>query len=327
MIFEIETTRDHANIEALSICKRLGSIVPDKSEELIFDFSQYRETNPFSNLILINALKEIRTSYPDVLMRVRAKGNDTYLQHIGFYKAIGIAIGKEPGEAVASPNYVPITPVVFDYNFYRNIEHLSDQLACTIHFDERLQTFLSYIFQETIRNVYEHAETNKALVAAQNWPTKNMVEVAIVDAGCGIASTLRKRFAKDDLGLLRFALRPGITAGSNFGFFGKDEPWRNSGYGLFNMQQATLACDGSFIICSDGYALRYSIENGELQENVYETAYTGTALGLRFRTDIVKDFDKLFYDIKVKGELLAAQTEGAIRSSSKSSSGRYKLKL
>lgn len=166
MIFEIETTRDHANIEALSICKRLSSLVPDKSEELIFDFSLYRETNPFSNLILINGLKEIRSSYPEVFMRVRPKGNDTYLQHIGFYKAIGIAIGKKPGEAVANPNYVPITPVVFDYNFYRNIEQLSDQLACTIHFDERLQTFLSYIFQETIRNVYEHAETNRALVAA-----------------------------------------------------------------------------------------------------------------------------------------------------------------
>lgn len=67
---------------------------------------------------------------------------------------------------------------------------------------------------------------------------------------------------------------------------------------------------------------------GEIaKEEVFVTDYTGTALGIHFKTNERGDFKTLLDEIRIKGELLAAQTEGAIRSASKSTSGRCHLKL
>ena len=328
MIYRIETTWDNANIQALGISKEIESINPGNDDVVGFDFSHYREANPFSNLVLINSILNYKTAHPDIHIRIRQKDNDTYLPHIGFYKALKVPIGKELSEAIANPNYVPVTTIPFSAYFYDEIVKRSDELAKTIQFDHSFQEFLGYLFQETIRNAFEHADTDNALVAAQNWPSKNTLEVAIADSGCGIASTLRSHFAKDDLGLLEYALRPGITAGSNFGYKDVHDPWRNTGYGLYMIRQAALACNGSFIICSDGNALRYYRDkNGYPAKSVYETRYKGTAIGIRFRTDISLDFEALISRIRMEGELLAAQTDGAIRSASKSSSGRFQLKL
>ena len=82
------------------------------------------------------------------------------------------------------------------------------------------------------------------------------------------------------------------------------------------------------MLCSGSYALEYMLdENGEMKESVHITDYQGTALCIRFRTDLQKDFGRILNRARTNGELLAARTEGAIRSASKSSSGRYRLKL
>lgn len=314
----------------LDICRDLRRLYPPSGEELVFDLTKYSETNPFSNLVLINSLRRYKKDHPELVLRCKPKEQGGYLSHIGFYQAIGIDYGKMPGEARANPNYVPVTRLSFNHTFYYEIEHLASQLAATIQFDKGLQNFLAYIFVETIRNTYEHAGMEKpnVLVAAQNWPSYNMLEVAIADDGCGVKASLEKHFAKEELGLLKYAIRPGISAKSNYRYTMKNDPWRNSGYGLYMIKESALAYNGNFTICSGGYGLRYFIsEDGKPIETVYETDYQGTALGIRFRTNLDKDFSKIRRDIQMNGELLAAQTEGAIRSASKSSGGRYHLTI
>lgn len=190
MIFTIKTTRGSANKQILDICKDISRLSPT-NHRLLFDLTQYGETTPFSNLVLINSLRRYRVMHPELEIKCRPKDYDGYLSHIGFYRTMNIPIGKEPGEARANPNYVPITKLDFKPSFYYDIDRLCESLAATIKFDSNLQKRLTYIFQETIRNAYEHAETNNVLVAAQNWPKLNLVEIAIADTGCGVATSLK----------------------------------------------------------------------------------------------------------------------------------------
>ena len=327
MQYSINTSFGSANTQALQICKEISALEPPIGEDLVFNFSSYKENNPFSNLIIINTLNKFKKAYPEASLRCAPKESGGYLSHIGFYKACGIPLGKEPGEARASSNYVPITEVsLIGTDFYRSIDTVATQLAETLNFDKGLQSLLSYIFIETIRNVYEHASTEKAVVAAQKWPAQNLVEIAISDGGCGVTESLGKFFSTDAANLLRLACKPGVSARSNYRYLEKDDPWRNSGYGLYIMKELALAYHGSFMLCSGSHAIRYSTDElGLLAEEIFDTSYRGTAIGIRFKTNTDNDFNSTRERIVSEGQLRAAQMKGAIRSASRSSGGRYRI--
>ena len=111
MLYSIRTSFGAANTQALQICKEIIELTPPSNEDLVFGFSSYGENNPFSNLLIVNTLRRYRAKYHDASLRCAPKTTDGYLSHIGFYKACGIQYGKEPGEARASSNYVPITEI------------------------------------------------------------------------------------------------------------------------------------------------------------------------------------------------------------------------
>lgn len=327
MRYRIRGNRNRANIDALDICRELADIVPKCNDELIFDFSDYLENNPFGNLLLINTIRQYRKAYSDIPMKCHPKEEGGYLSHIGFYKACGIPYGKEVGEAKASTNYVPVTEIsLYGEDFYRSIDEKANNLAATLQFDKGLQDMLSYIFVETIRNVFEHAGTETVLVAAQKWKTIDTVEIAISDAGCGISGSLGKHFATDEENLLRLACKPGVSARSNYKYLERDDPWRNSGYGLFIMKELALSYGGSFMLCSGNNALRYTADEYMTEkEEVIKTCYAGTSIGLRFKTNTGNDFNEVRKRIVSIGQLRAEQIKGAIRTASRSSGGRYHI--
>ncbi len=326
MKYNVFTSFDQGNTQALQICRDIAAINLNPLEELFFDFTTYGENNPFGNLLIINSLKRCRKRYPNNQMKCIPKDYDGYLSHIGFYKAIGIDVGKQPGEAVASTNYVPISRISFSPgDFYSSIEVKSQQLANTLCFGSGVQKMLSYMFVETIRNAFEHSDDKSVLVAAQKWPKFDLVEVAIADAGCGIQGSLGKLYASSDEGLLSLACMPGISAGSNYSYLEEDNPWRNSGYGLFILKELSLAYNGSFILCSGGKALTSFISNDTVHESFISTNYQGTAICLRFRTNVIIDFEKKCREIVERGQEQAKRIKGAIQVASKSSGGRYVL--
>ena len=130
---------------------------------------------------------------------------------------------------------IPRTRVRFAGDFYDTIEQKSRDLAALLKFDAGLSKFVTYLFVELIRNVYEHAEIDEVYVAAQKWPSKQELEIAISDAGCGVCESLRHYVpyaSKSEKELLQMACAPGISARSNFRYLEKGNSWRNSGYGL-----------------------------------------------------------------------------------------------
>ncbi len=320
MEYKIETKYGHGNNQALKIASDISAIDLPDTESVLFDFAGYSENNPFSNLLIANSIRAFRKNHKN---KCQLRPNhETYLSHLGFYQMIGVDYGKQMGEARSSDNYVPITKVTFNGDFYQTIEGKSEELAALLKFDTELSAFLKYLFIETIRNTYEHADVGELYLSAQKWKSKSLLEIAISDTGCGICNSLRKYMpysAKDEKELIRLACNPGISSRSNYRYLEKDNAWRNSGYGLYLMRKLAVAYGGSFLICSGNYALRENNNGIEM----FNTTYTGTTIAIRIKTDQKLNFEDVRHKILLAGEKEASDVQTSIHSASKSSGGHY----
>ncbi|MBR2750427.1 MAG: hypothetical protein IKD90_04795 [Clostridiales bacterium] len=323
MRFEITTSYGKGNIQAIAISKKLNDLQISEGENVVFDFQKYKEKNPFSNLLLINSIRRFRKRFPESEMRCSYVEDGGYLSHIGFFKKLGLNIGNEPGAAHANSRYVPITDIILENDFYGSIEDIAKRLTNTLQFDDDLQETSEYVLIETIRNVFEHAGVKEVSVAAQKWPTKNLVEIAIMDTGCGIVGSMGKKYSLNEVELLKYACKPGITTGSNFTYLDLDDPWRNSGYGLYMLKELTLEYNGSFIICSGDKAVRYRKKDKQIEEKVFSAGCEGTIICLRFSTEQQPSFSEVRKRILKSGEDEAKRIAGAIQKASRSSGGRY----
>ena len=320
MYYRIETTYGHGNSQALRIASDISNLDVTDNESILFDFTKYSENNPFSNLLIANTIRNFRRHHKN---RCQLRPNqETYLSHLGFYQMIGADCGKHVGEARPSDNYVPITRITFDDDFYRTIEGKSRDLAALLKFDEKLSLFLKYLFIETIRNTYEHADVEELYLSAQKWKSKSLLEIAISDTGCGVSNSLRKYKPysdKSEKELIKLACDPGVSSRSNFRYLERDDAWRNSGYGLYLMRKLATEYGGSFLICSGSNALRED-RNGI---RVFETKYEGTTIAIRIRTDLNYNFEEIRRKIVLEGERQSSSEQTSIHSASKSSGGRY----
>ena len=320
MEYKIETKYGHGNNQALKIASDISAIDLPDTESVLFDFAGYSENNPFSNLLIANSIRAFRKNHKNKCQL--CPNHETYLSHLGFYQMIGVDYGKQMGEARSSDNYVPITKVTFNGDFYQTIEGKSEELAALLKFDTELSAFLKYLFIETIRNTYEHADVGELYLSAQKWKSKSLLEIAISDTGCGICNSLRKYMpysAKDEKELIRLACNPGISSRSNYRYLEKDNAWRNSGYGLYLMRKLAVAYGGSFLICSGNYALRENNNGIEM----FNTTYTGTTIAIRIKTDQKLNFEDVRHKILLAGEKEASDVQTSIHSASKSSGGHY----
>ena len=87
MKYDVCTSFGNGNMEALSIIKEIAALEVPNDEEIIFDFRQYNENNPFSNLVIANAVRDC-ASHIEQRKRLLPHASN-YLAHLGFYHMIG----------------------------------------------------------------------------------------------------------------------------------------------------------------------------------------------------------------------------------------------
>ncbi len=320
MIYDVVSSYGHGNEQALETMKTIELLAQPSDNHIVINFEKFRENTPFNVLAIASYLNYYRKQHPEYSFSLIPKRSDNFLSHLGFYQMIGADFGKRIGEARSTANCVPIREIVFDYNFYNDIEYRAKELAKLLGFDKNLEEFISYILVETIRNVYEHAQAEKAFVCAQKWPSKNLVEIAIIDMGVGIAKALGTKFAgKSEKELMYLSMQPGISARSNYSYLEKNNPWRNSGYGLYMLKRLAVLYGGSFLLCSKKCALQHSQEG--IRE--FETVFPGTAIAIHFRTDTGNNFNTLRDQILWEGESEARLGNDTIKKASRSSGGHY----
>ena len=298
-------------------------------EDVLIDFEGVKEVNPFNMLILSLAIRRRKKYWGGKVTYISPKVNNTdkYMQYMGFYETCGfINQDVSKGERRAG-KYICITELEIKScgsieADYEMMEDEAKKLADMFQFDKKLGSYITYCFFEMIRNVYEHAETDRVYVCAQYWPTHCLMEIAIADEGCGIKKAMEKRFVGlSEKKLIEYAMTPGMSALSNHKYLEKDNYYGNSGYGLYMTKELALSYGGGFILCSGNYGVRYYCNDNGAQQIYHKTRFDGTAIAIRFCTELSNDFDSIRKSIVLKAERESNSYKDAIHKASRSSGG------
>lgn len=289
-------------------------------------FAGLQFVTPFGLLVLSSELKSIASRRPLGAVKITglALSNPahSYLAHLGFFDHMGIGYGKKLGQAVPNERYVPILKLTHEQLTVgtefpsRPIGHFveieSRRLASVLtgKNDITVNRPIAYCLREIIRNTFEHANTNEAVICAQRWATGE-TEIAIVDRGRGIRNSLAERIStSDDKSAIELALEPGVSRSTPS--TGEDE-WANSGFGLYVLSELGRLC-GSFTLCSGKAAV--STANGKTFAHPFH--FHGTAIKLRIQKPKGQNLESIINAIVTAGERSLAGS-GSGRRASKSS--------
>jgi len=234
------------------------------SDHYIFDFANMKYAPPFGLLYISNTIRECRAARPTSRFQAVNYSHNTYAGHMGFFTSFGLDFGKQPGEAIGSITYLPIREVVFNYTedpegnviatdqdaIEKHANDISKVLARAEEGD--LVDTLTYSFREILRNSLEHSMAGSVRYCAQYWPTSNLVEIAVMDYGCGLKRSLSANpflQINSNHDAINFSLMPGISSKYYKGSRKRNDVWQNSGYGLY-ITSRLCGNGGSFFIAS-----------------------------------------------------------------------------
>lgn len=324
--------------QALSFEKSLQEIVP--TDDFIFDFSRMSNFDPLPMLLTGSIIKRYRRQYPQISFSVDGINTigKSYAGTMGFFKYISpsLEIGKAPGEAYGSPNYIPITLLSTDdlqRNQYKQgsylslgdiIENEAGRLAQIVdRGNAELHKLLTYLIREILRNTPEHAQSNQMWICGQYWPSYELAEIAIIDEGIGVYNSITKNIAHreyitNNAVALQWALKAGISqAFRPSGKQKSNDEWANSGFGLYMVSEICKYLNGSFCIISYGnYIL---IDNHGVQAG--ETSFHGTAIRMRVPTKRISSAKEIISIIAAQGESEAKTIRNAFKTASIPSKG------
>lgn len=292
-MLQVKIPQNLSLTNALNFCNRLWDL--EHSEEYAFDFANLGRVEPFTMAYVANELKRFRRTKPKSKFTAFNHQDKSYAAHMGFFRAFGLKFGNEPGEASGSSTYLPLTilnvadlqqEAADSYDHVGNIiEAKSEQIAKILTRQESgdLVDTLTFSIREILRNVVEHSESEIIEYCAQYWPTKNLVELAVLDTGNGIMhglSTNPYLNINNERDALHLAMLPGVSGKMYKGVKKrKHDEWQNSGFGLY-MTSRICRNGGDFFIVSNDK----SIFLDHTSKKDLECKYKGTALRLRIDT-------------------------------------------
>ncbi|OIN95023.1 MAG: hypothetical protein AUJ48_04055 [Deltaproteobacteria bacterium CG1_02_45_11] len=305
-------------INAINFCNRLWKLEKDNVYE--FDFRQLGKVEPFTMAYVANELKRFSLVNLGTCSAINFEDH-SYAAHMGFYKAFGLQHGKEPGEATGSSTYIPLTILkVEDIKKEAALggEHVGDvlegkskQIAQMLVQQAKgnLVDTLTFSIREIMRNVVEHSESDIIEYCAQYWPTKNLVEVAVLDTGNGIRKGIETNpylEIESERDALHLSLLPGVSGKMYKGVKErKHDEWQNSGFGLYMTSRICRNGGSFFIVSNDSSVLLTS--NGKRD---IECDYKGTALRLQIDTSSITDYKDMLTKFRNEGYETAKRFSG-----------------
>lgn len=293
-----------------------------KTDAYLFDFQNVGHVEPFGMLFLAALIRQFARGRRQVQGRdceIKAVNfkDKTYASWMGFFKSFGLDHGNEPGEAPGSDAYIPLTRLTVsrivgeareDYVHHGEIiEKEASRIAkiLTRENEGPITETLIYAIREIMRNVVEHGTTSHIWYAAQYWKSKSRIEVAILDEGVGLLSSLRrnpKLEVDSNEKALFLALQPGISGIAKKKRRPRDGDWVNTGYGLY-MTSSLCQFGGNFVLCSASNAIRMKMNSSEFQP----CAYQGVAIRMVLDTSKINNLVSSLGELKKKGEAIARE--------------------
>lgn len=283
----LPSARDLSDVIGLSrILARMGA-----ATNVQFSFQDVDFVTPGWMLLAIRTLRSFRDARPGTRCKVvqTHSSSMSYAAHAGFFEALGVkrsSVGMVPSTQTFLPIQQRETRDLFkDQPLSRRagdiIQEDAERLSAVLaqRDDGILFDTLGYAIRETIRNVVEHSHAREYLVTAQCWVASGIAEIAIADAGIGIAASLRSNAQHapiDDAHALRLAVKAGVSG--TVISSGSDDEWANSGYGLY-MARGLAEGKQGFALISGTAAL---ISDGT-RDVSHDSALPGTCVVLRLR--------------------------------------------
>jgi hypothetical protein len=250
-----------------------------------------QHVEPFTIAYVSAEIKRYIDAHPETRVDFQGFEKVTYAALMGFFRAAGADYGNQPGQARGNANYIPLTIVRINdmqraaadsYEPVGNIvERESEKLAKMLTRSEggELVDVLTYSLREIMRNVLEHSHSDVLEFCAQYWPTRHLVQMAVIDYGVGVRESLSRNpylAIESDRDAVHLALLPGISGKMYKGVRrNRNDVWQNSGFGLY-MTNRICRNGGSFFLCSGESGIILS-EQGK--EDI-KTGFPGTALRL-----------------------------------------------
>ena len=306
--------------------------------DIVLDAREILWIEPLASLLLISFLEKrllIKSDLNDKIKLYNIENLNSYAAYIGFYRALNIPIGKDLGEAPGNSQYIPITKIEISQlkkdAFHKHITstmlleqeayRLGNILSSKVG-QEEYGDLIGYSIFEMLRNIIEHSESEYIWFCAQAWPRINELEIAIVDTGIGIKSSIEsnKYYHKDlsNVEAIQFALEPGVSKSykkrKRNNLFLDEDPYANSGFGLYVMHNLCREL-GEFKIISTGDSLTYRGETVRTKNCNFD----GTAIGMRFRISDLSRIPSLRAEIIKTGEELTRSKDHVIKDASTAS--------
>lgn len=322
----IELPYDTNLQNTIDFCNRLD-ITPE-AKKIVFDHQNLGFVTPFGMLLIGAKIRRFCSKRQTTQFFDRNYKGKSYAANMGFFHSVNQPFGKKPGELKGNTNYIPISDVSIKQlgikarfnteHMVESVERKAKKLAIVLcNEDPDLLDTLTYAIREIMRNVVEHGDVNKIWYAGQYWPTKDIVEVAILDEGIGIKKSLLKNpklDIKDDEDALLLAIEPGISG--NTKPFDANDPFSNSGFGLF-MTSRICQEGGDFVICSNSRLLHINARRRVIKNINFQ----GTAVRLRLKVSKIESLKSYTKRLVKEGEKIARiNKKKRIISASKASS-------
>jgi hypothetical protein len=316
---EVKVPQNLSLNNSVNFCNSLWKL--EDSKDYIFNFINLADVQPFTMAYVSNEIKRFRQSKPESRFRAINHEKKTYTAHMGFFSAFGLNFGNKPGEAKGSNTYLPLTILnvsELEKEAIISFCHIGDILEEKSKLIARLLTrqdsgdlvdTLTFSIREIMRNVVEHSNSEIIEYCAQYWPTKNLVEVAILDTGDGIKKGLSSNpylNLTSERDAIHYALLPGISGKMYKGIIKrKNDNWQNSGFGLY-MTSRICRNGGSFFLVSNDKGI--FLEDKSKKD--FDCNYQGTALRLRINTKKIDSYSKMLEKYKNEGDAAAKNFAG-----------------
>lgn len=296
----IRLPRELTAIGALSFAAQLAEC--DDSPNYTIDASALEFVEPFGMLLCASALRRLRLTRPDATRVVRGmERTPDYAAHMGFWKSFGATVKGRSKATGRFTTYLPITvTTVAELQsratrtfrpIHAAIDDVAGDMADVLVQDDSSEVNLSiqYCLRELIRNVVEHSGASEFWYCAQYWPSKDIVELALLDEGRGFLASLSENTGLSIRGeseAIKFSVGKGVsrvraTKAGSFGW-SNSTACVNSGYGLYALSQFANA-DGSLLVVSNNDAVRFEARGMD----EYMSCFRGAAIRLKLRPSML----------------------------------------
>lgn len=273
-----------------------------EAEEIVYDYKNMTgKLEPLGMLIVGSKIREIIREYEHIPQSDRNFENKTYAANMGFFQSVNQDFGKSCYNGRGTDNFIRINGeniqesyrkalgLGYGTNITRYIETViaEDISQVLSRGNSEIKEVIKFCIVEVVRNIYDHSKSGKLWYSGQFWPSKDLVEIAIIDEGYGIYNTLKNNkriIVNTPEEALQLSLVPGIS--KNGATIKNKEVNGNSGFGLYMIKSI---CDiaGSFTIISSGKCL--NIENRE--QEITDANFSGTAIRIRISPSKLKDIE------------------------------------